>query len=78
MPETAPAPQKPSPKRKPKPEPKGPDFPPVGPTEVTERDRPRCEPIPEPHAGEDDAHNTCADLSFRPTVIPEWMYSWAV
>ncbi|HEX8823470.1 MAG TPA: DUF6310 domain-containing protein, partial [Archangium sp.] len=61
VPETAPAPQKPSPKKRPKPEPKGPDFPPLEPPEVTERDRPKCEPIPEPHAGKDDAHNKCAD-----------------
>jgi hypothetical protein len=69
VPETAPAPQKPSPKKRPKPEPKGPDFPPVGPIEVTERDRRWCEPIPEPHAGEDDAHNRCAD-QFPPNRYP--------
>ena len=51
VPETAPAPPKPSPKKRPKPEPKGPDFPPVEPPEVTERDRNRCEPIPVPHRG---------------------------
>ena len=61
MPETAPAPQKPSPKKRPKPEPKGPDFPPVEPPEVTERDRNRCEPIPVPHRGGNDLHNKCAD-----------------
>ena len=61
VPETAPAPQKPSPEKRPKPEPKGPDFPPVGPTEVTERDRNRCEPIPVPHRGGNDLHNKCAD-----------------
>ncbi|WP_257450709.1 DUF6310 domain-containing protein [Archangium lipolyticum] len=69
VPETAPAPQKPSPKKRPKPEPKGPDFPPVGPTEVTERDRPRCEPVPVPHEGKDDAHNKCAD-QFPPNRYP--------
>jgi hypothetical protein len=69
VPETAPAPQKPSPKKRPKPEPKGPDFPPVGPTEVTERDRHRCEPVPVPHAGKDDAHNKCAD-QFPPNRYP--------
>jgi hypothetical protein len=69
VPETTPAPRKPSPIKKPKPEPKGPDFPPVGPTEVTERDRRWCEPIPEPHAGEDDAHNQCAD-QFPPNRYP--------
>jgi hypothetical protein len=70
VPETAPAPPKPSPEKRPKPEPKGPDFPPVGPTEVTEQERRRrCEPIPEPHAGEDDAHNQCAD-QFPPNRYP--------
>ncbi|WP_375768709.1 DUF6310 domain-containing protein [Archangium gephyra] len=69
MPETAPAPQKPSPKKRPKPEPTGPDFPPIGPVEITERDRRWCEPIPEPHAGEDDAHNKCAD-QFPPNRYP--------
>ena len=70
VPETAPAPQKPSPKKRPKPEPKGPDFPPVGPTDISERERRRrCEPIPEPHAGEDDAHNKCADR-FPPNRYP--------
>jgi uncharacterized protein DUF6310 len=68
-PETAPAPQKPSPKKRPKPEPQGPDLPPIGPVEVTERDRRWCEPIPEPHAGEDDAHNKCAD-QFPPNRYP--------
>ncbi len=69
MPEAAPAPQKPSPKKRPKPEPKGPDLPPIGPVEVTDRDRRWCEPIPEPHAGEDDAHNKCAD-QFPPNRYP--------
>ena len=70
VPETAPAPQKPSPEKRPEPEPKGPDFPPVGPTDISERERRRrCEPIPEPHAGEDDAHNRCAD-QFPPNRYP--------
>jgi hypothetical protein len=70
VPETAPAPQKPSPEKRPKPEPKGPDFPPVGPTDISERERRRrCEPIPAPHAGEDDAHNRCAD-QFPPNRYP--------
>ncbi|QRK11278.1 hypothetical protein JQX13_15085 [Archangium violaceum] len=69
VPETAPAPQKPSPKKRPKPEPKGPDFPPVEPPETSERDRNKCEPIPEPHAGEDYAHNKCAD-QFPPNRYP--------
>jgi hypothetical protein len=62
VPESRPAPQKPSLKKRPKPEPKGPDFPPIGPVEVTERDRPRCEPVPVPyHLGGNRPHNTCAD-----------------
>jgi len=70
VPETAPAPRKPSPEKRPKPEPKGPDFPPVGPTDISERERRRrCEPIPEPHAGEDDAHDKCAD-QFPPNRYP--------
>jgi len=70
VPVTKTAPPKPSPEQKPKPEPKGPDFPPVGPTEITERERRRrCEPIPEPHEGKDDAHNRCAD-QFPPNRYP--------
>jgi len=69
VPETAPAPPKPSPSKRPKPEPKGPDFPPVGPIELSEPERHRCEPIPEPHAGEDDPHNECAD-TFPPNRYP--------
>ncbi|MFE8602543.1 DUF6310 domain-containing protein [Archangium violaceum] len=62
VPETAPAPQKPSPKKRPKPEPKGPDFPPLEPPEVTERDRHRCEPVPVPyHRGGNKLHDKCAD-----------------
>ena len=62
VPETAPAPQKPSPKKRPKPEPKGPDFPPVGPTETSERDRRRCEPVPaKRHLGGNKLHDKCAD-----------------
>ncbi|ATB31338.1 hypothetical protein MEBOL_004800 [Melittangium boletus DSM 14713] len=62
VPETAPAPQKPSPEKRPKPEPKGPDFPPLEPPEVTERDRHRCEPVPVPyHRGGNKLHDKCAD-----------------
>ena len=62
VPETAPAPSKPSPKKRPKPEPKGPDFPPLEPPEVTERDRNRCEPVPVPyHRGGNKLHDKCAD-----------------
>ncbi|OJH33711.1 DUF6310 domain-containing protein [Cystobacter ferrugineus] len=62
VPETAPAPPKPSPEKRPKPEPKGPDFPPVEPPEVSERDRHRCEPVPVPHhLGGNKLHDKCAD-----------------
>jgi hypothetical protein len=61
VPETKPAPQEPSPKKRPKPEPKGPDFPPPEPTETSERDRRRCEPIPVRHLGGNNLHNKCAD-----------------
>jgi hypothetical protein len=62
VPETRTAPQKPSPKKRPKPEPKGPDFPPLEPPEVTERDRHRCEPVPVPyHLGGNKLHDKCAD-----------------
>jgi hypothetical protein len=33
------------------------------------RRRPECEPIPVPHAGEDDPHNECAD-KFPPNRYP--------
>jgi hypothetical protein len=57
------APRESSPKKRPKPEPKGPDFPPLGPTETSERERrPECKPIPVPHLGGNDPHNECADL----------------
>ncbi|HYO55308.1 DUF6310 domain-containing protein [Archangium sp.] len=62
VPETKPAPQEPLAKRRPKPEPKGPDFPPLGPIETSERERRRkCEPIPGPPRGGNDLHNTCAN-----------------
>jgi hypothetical protein len=62
VPEAKPAPREPSPKKRPKPEPKGPDFPPLGPTETSERERRRkCEPIPGPPRGGNDLHNKCAD-----------------
>ncbi|WP_338021968.1 DUF6310 domain-containing protein [Archangium gephyra] len=62
VPATKPVPQEPSPKKRPKPEPKEPDFPPIGPVEVTERDRPRCEPVPVPyHLGGNKLHDKCAD-----------------
>ncbi|WP_386964982.1 DUF6310 domain-containing protein [Archangium violaceum] len=62
VPESRPAPPKPSPKKRPKPGPKEPDFPPIGPVEVTERDRPRCEPVPVPyHLGGNKLHDKCAD-----------------
>ncbi|WP_342747708.1 DUF6310 domain-containing protein [Melittangium boletus] len=62
VPETKPVPQEPSPKKRPKPEPRGPEFPPVGPTETSERDRhPECMPVPVPHRGGNNEHNKCAD-----------------
>ncbi|MFY0581286.1 DUF6310 domain-containing protein [Cystobacter fuscus] len=71
VPVTKPAPQETSPEKGPKPEPKGPDFfPPLEPPEALERERRRrCEPIPVPHEGEDDAHNKCAD-QFPPNRYP--------
>jgi hypothetical protein len=70
VPVTKPAPQEPSPKKTPKSEPKGPDVPPLWPTDTSEEERRRrCEPIPEPHDGEDDAHNECADR-FPPNRYP--------
>ncbi|HYO70534.1 MAG TPA: DUF6310 domain-containing protein [Archangium sp.] len=60
--ETKPAPQKPLVERRPQPEPKGPDFPPLGPIETSERERrPECKPIPVPHLGGNAPHNECAD-----------------
>ena len=42
--------------------PRGPDFPPVGPTEVTERERrPECKPRRVPPKGGNKLHNRCAD-----------------
>jgi hypothetical protein len=62
VPETKPAPPEPLAERRPKPEPRGPDFPPLGPTEVTERDRrPECKPQRVPHRGGNRLHNECAD-----------------
>jgi hypothetical protein len=60
--ESKPAPQEPSPGKRPKPEPKGPDFPPVGPIETSERERrPECKPRRVKHRGGNTLHNTCAD-----------------
>jgi hypothetical protein len=61
VPETKPTPQESLAKRRPRPEPKGPELPPLVPTETSERERRRCEPIPVKHRGGDDAHNDCAD-----------------
>ncbi|MFY2558400.1 DUF6310 domain-containing protein [Corallococcus terminator] len=55
--------------RKPKPEPTGQDWFPPAPTEPLDQDRRWCEPIPEPHAGEDAPHNECAD-KFPPNRYP--------
>ncbi len=62
VPETTPASQEPSPKQRPKPGPNGPDFPPVGPTDISERERHRCEPVPaKRHLGGNKLHDKCAD-----------------
>ncbi|GMT96086.1 hypothetical protein KH5H1_02050 [Corallococcus caeni] len=58
--------------RKPKlePEPAGKGWqPPVPPVPVDRTRHASCEPVPVPHAGEDDAHNECAD-SFPPNRYP--------
>jgi Family of unknown function (DUF6310) len=61
-PETKPAPSEPLTQQRPKPEPKGPDFPPVGPIETSERERrPECKPRRVPPKGGNRLHNTCAD-----------------
>ncbi|RKH34987.1 hypothetical protein D7Y13_30190 [Corallococcus praedator] len=53
-----------------KPEPVGLDWqPPVPPGPVDRTRRASCEPIPVPHAGEDDPHNECAD-KFPPNRYP--------
>lgn len=53
-----------------KPEPSGQDWFPPGPTEPVARERrPDCKPIPVPHAGEDAAHDECAD-KFPPNRYP--------
>jgi len=63
VPVTEPAPPKPSPEQKPKPEPKGPDVPPLWPTDISERERRRrCEPVLKKyHRGGNKLHNKCAD-----------------
>ncbi|WP_368671316.1 DUF6310 domain-containing protein [Corallococcus exiguus] len=59
-------------KRKPElePEPAGKDWqPPVPPVPVDRTRRASCEPVPVPHAGEDNAHDECAD-KFPPNRYP--------
>ncbi|NOK17116.1 hypothetical protein HMI50_08770 [Corallococcus carmarthensis] len=59
-------------KRKPElePEPAGKDWPPpMPPMPVDRTRRASCEPVPVPHAGEDNAHNECAD-KFPPNRYP--------
>ncbi|NOK09821.1 DUF6310 domain-containing protein [Corallococcus exercitus] len=57
-------------KPKPEPEPAGQDRqPPVPPVPVDRTGRASCEPVPVPHAGEDDPHNECAD-QFPPNRYP--------
>jgi hypothetical protein len=70
LPQTKPAPSEPLAKRRPKPEPAGQDWPPPSPPEPLDRERRRrCEPIPVPHRGGDDAHDKCADR-FPPNRYP--------
>jgi hypothetical protein len=70
LPEPKPAPQEPQTKRRPKPEPAGQDWPPPLPPEPLDRGRRRrCEAVPVPHLGGDDAHNKCAD-KFPPNRYP--------
>ncbi|RYZ43611.1 MAG: hypothetical protein EOO71_02920 [Myxococcaceae bacterium] len=58
------------PKPKLKPEPAGQDWQPPVPPVPVDRTRPAsCEPVPVPHAGEDDPHNECAD-KFPPNRYP--------
>ncbi|WP_426744927.1 DUF6310 domain-containing protein [Myxococcus faecalis] len=60
--------KKPAADRKPKPS--GQDWFPPGPTEpVASERRPDCKPVPVPHAGEDAAHDECAD-KFPPNRYP--------
>jgi hypothetical protein len=64
VPETKPAPLEPVAERRPRPEPepRGPDFPPVGPIETSERERrPECKPRRVPPKGGNKLHNQCAD-----------------
>lgn len=56
--------------RKPQPEPSGQDRrPPVPPKPLDRGRRPKCEPVPVPHRGGDDAHDRCAD-TFPPNRYP--------
>ncbi|QAT86491.1 hypothetical protein EJ065_4949 [Corallococcus coralloides] len=59
---------KPKPKLEPEPAGQG-RQPPVPPVPVDRTRRASCEPVPVPHAGEDDAHNACAD-TFPPNRYP--------
>ncbi|RKH55267.1 DUF6310 domain-containing protein [Corallococcus aberystwythensis] len=66
------APREVAAERKPKlePEPAGKDWqPPLPPVPLGRTGRASCEPVPVPHAGEDDAHNECAD-EFPPNRFP--------
>ncbi|WP_375745842.1 DUF6310 domain-containing protein [Corallococcus interemptor] len=59
---------KPAPKLQPEPAGQG-RRPPVPPVPVDRTRRASCEPVPVPHAGEDHAHNECAD-KFPPNRYP--------
>ncbi|RKG69989.1 hypothetical protein D7V80_06680 [Corallococcus sp. CA054B] len=60
--------EKPKPKLEPEPAGQG-RQPPAPPVPVDRTRRASCEPVPVPHAGEDDAHNECAD-KFPPNRYP--------
>ncbi|MET0403600.1 MAG: DUF6310 domain-containing protein [Cystobacter sp.] len=62
--------REPSPGQRPQSDSKGPDLPPFAPIALSEEERRRrCEPIPVPHRGGDEAHNQCADR-FPPNRYP--------
>ncbi|XXF78293.1 DUF6310 domain-containing protein [Myxococcaceae bacterium GXIMD 01537] len=72
VPQTKPAPHESLSERRPKPEPKGPEFPPLVPTETSERERRRrCEPQRVNHRGGNDPHNKCAD-KIPQNSFPGW------
>ncbi|XSE95548.1 DUF6310 domain-containing protein [Pseudomyxococcus flavus] len=68
--QTKPIPPAHASKRRLEPKPSGQDWLPPVPTDPPDRVRSqRCEPVPVPHRGGDEAHDTCAD-SFPPNRYP--------